>query len=138
MAIVTCNKCGRPLTDAISIAHKLGPVCRVNKKLEGMGSGNLFAMRAEYNYKIDDNLVYIEDTGGWKSVTNDMENVLADIAKDNKISCKKIMHKDSDGIWDGVRANISVVDNKVSVSGIEFYPITETDFQKAKEKILSK
>lgn len=103
-----------------------------------MGSGNLFAMRAEYKYKIEDNLIFIEDAGGWKSVTNDIENVLADIAKDNNISGKKIMYKDSDGIWDEVRANISVVDNKVSVSGIEFYPITETDFQKAKEKILNK
>lgn len=107
-----------------------------------MNNGNLFANRSEYTYCSDGDILSIEDSGGMKSVTNDIENVLADIAIQFDISKKRIMYKDSDGIWDEVRAKIEVKKemgrDRVSISGLEFLPLTETDFGKAKEKLLSK
>ena len=138
----TCSRCGKVLTDSISISLRLGPVCRVSRKTENMNNGNLFANRSEYKYAVEGNILWIEDKGGMKSVTNDIENVLADIATLQDISGKRIMYKDSDGIWDQVAANITVKKvmgkDTVHVSGLEFFPITETDFGKAKEKLLSK
>lgn len=120
----------------------MGPVCRVSRKIENMNNGNLFASRAEYNYDIDRDVLWISDKGGMKSVTNDIENILADIAILQDISRKKIMYKDSDGIWDEVRAKIEVKEraggNSVSITELEFLPITERDFGKAKEKLLTK
>lgn len=120
----------------------MGPVCRVKKKMEGMNNGNLFASRAEYEYDVEGSVLWIEDKGGMKSVTNDIENILSDIAILQDISRKKIMYKDSDGIWDEVRAKIEVKRemgrNRISISGLEFLPLTETDFGKAKEKLLTK
>lgn len=136
--LAVCSVCGKALSDPISIAHKTGPICRLNKKLQNMNSGNLFANRAEYDYKVEGSILWIEDKGGMKSVTNDIENVLADIAKDRGISNKKIMYKDSDGIWDEVRAKITTKGKDVSISNLEFFPITETNFHKAKEKLLAK
>lgn len=141
-ASATCSKCGKSLSDPISISFRLGPVCRLNKKLENMNNGNLFASRAEYEYDIEGSILWIADKGGMKLVTNDIENILADIAKDQDISRKKIMYKDSDGIWDEIRATIATkkVEGKdvVSISNLEFLPITEKEFSKAKEKLLSK
>lgn len=140
--MANCVKCGKPLTDPISIAHKLGPVCRLNKKMENMNNGNLFAARAEYTYDVEGSMLWIEDKGGLKSVTNDIENILVDIAMIQDISKKKIMYKDTDGIWDGITATIisKKVEgkNSVSISNLDFFPITEKEFKKAKEKLLSK
>lgn len=132
----TCSKCGKPLTDPVSIAARLGPVCRLNRKLENMHNGNLFANRSEYDYGIEGDVVWIRDIGELKSVTNDMENVLADISKEHDISRKKIMYLDSDKVWDGVTATISKSESgSVHVTNLGFFPITETDFLKAKEKL---
>lgn len=141
-ALASCSVCGKTLTDPISIAFKTGPVCRLNKKLENMNSGNLFAARAEYAYDVEGSILWIEDKGGLKTVTNDIENILVDIALIQNISKKRIMYKDSDGIWDGINATITTknVDgkNKISISNLDFFPITEKEFGKAKEKLLSK
>ena len=107
-----------------------------------MNNGNLFANRSEYEYAVEGNVLWISDKGGMKSVTNDIENVLADIAILEDISSKRIMYKDSDGIWDEVRAKVEVKEraggNSISVTELEFLPLTERDFGKAKEKLLSK
>lgn len=136
----TCSVCGKTLTDPVSRAFGTGPVCRLNKKLENMNSGNLFANRAEYEYDVEGGILWIEDKKGLKTVTNDIENILRDIAMIHDISNKKIMYKDSDGIWDGIRATITnkkvMGENTVSISDLDFFPLTETDFVKAKEKLL--
>lgn len=139
MRSVTCSICGKPLTDSISISFKIGPICRVKKKAQDMNTTNLFSSRAEYDYAIEGNILWIEDLNGMKSVTNDIENVLVDIAKNEDIVNKKIMYKDSEGIWDGIKANITHAENgSVLVNKLEFFPLTETDFNRAKEKLLSK
>lgn len=64
--------------------------------------------RAAYSYQVieKDNrkIVLIEDQdSGGMSVTNDIENVVADIAFLEEIEPEKclIIYQDSDGIWDG-------------------------------------
>jgi|GEM_PF-2091358 hypothetical protein len=140
----TCNCCGKPLTDEISIALGLGPVCRVKRKDLAMAdkTGNLFANRAEYTFEVDEKskVIAIQDSGGAKSVTNDIENILKDITyhpqyKDNPDLMKgyKIMYMDSMGIWDCVKFEIS----NGSISKVRFFPLTEKDFNKAKAKLIS-
>lgn len=135
-----CNCCGKPLSDPVSVELGIGPVCRVQNKLQEFGekSGNMFANRSKYQYEVFRNVLCITDEGGYKSVTNDMENVLQDILNDIEageekfdMSKGKIMYKDSMGIWDGV--NVTLSGSKIS--GISFYPLTEKDFNKALEKI---
>lgn len=107
-----------------------------------MNNGNLFASRAEYSYDVEGSILWIEDKGGMKSVTNDIENILVDISMIQDISKKKIMYKDSDGIWDGITATITTKKvggkNVISIRKLDFFPITEKNFGKAKEKLLSK
>lgn len=107
-----------------------------------MNSGNLFANRAEYEYDVEGSILWIEDKGGLKTVTNDIDNILKDIAMIQDISKKKIMYKDSDGIWDGISATITTKnvngEKTVSISNLDFFPLTEKEFGKAKEKLLEK
>ncbi|HET6558089.1 MAG TPA: DUF6011 domain-containing protein [Prolixibacteraceae bacterium] len=128
----TCSCCGKPLEDPISVQFGIGPVCRVAKKLKEMSerSGNLFANRAEYDYGIQGEVIWIVDNGGLKSVTNDMENILADIIREEEIDlCRyKIMYQDSMGIWDGVRIGSS--------GSVTFFPIGEVKQHHAKNKLL--
>lgn len=123
-----CNCCGKPLSDPVSIDFGIGPICRVKKKtIEQLErTGNLFSNRSDYSFGIDGPVLWIVDNNGPKSVTNDMENVLAELAKTNVLTNYRIMYKDSMGIWDGVKPN-----------PVTFFPITETEYRKAKEKILA-
>lgn len=103
----------------------------------GDKTGNIFSNRAEYEWWIDkttgDNILCIEDKCGLKSVTNDIENIFDDILeKGISPSDYPIMYKDSMGIWDGIR--ILYVEGRVK---IEFFSLTEKEFSKAKEKLLT-
>lgn len=130
----TCNCCGKPLSDPVSVDVGMGPICRVKKKVGEMNerSGNMFAPRADYDYDLAGDVLWIIDRGGFKSVTNDIENVLKDIEAvigPENLKRKKIMYRDSMEIWDGVR---------VSENGVvSFFPLTERDAMKAREKLLS-
>jgi hypothetical protein len=126
--------------------HGIGPICRVSKKVEDYEekTQNLFANRAEYDYGFDGRILWIEDLGGLKSVTNDIENILADIAILHGVSMikgKHIMYKDSMGIWDGINAEVTEIERfgtaSISVNRISFFPITEIDKRKAKQKLLT-
>lgn len=62
--------------------------------------------RSDYAYDIDkaNKVVFIEDLNrGRMSVTNDIENVIVEIANDEnfEVDSMKWVYKDSDGIWDG-------------------------------------
>ncbi len=63
--------------------------------------------KANYDYEIQDGILWIEDLNqGGMSVTNDMENVLMEIAAENeihKLIDLGIMYKDSLGYWDRVK-----------------------------------
>lgn len=136
--IAACYCCGKALTDPISADLGIGPVCRVkNKEAEhGEKTINMFANRADYDWGIRGEVLYITDKGGLKSVTNDIENVLGDISEFMEfgdMKKMKIMYRDSAGIWDGIRP----VFNGTRVQNVSFFPLTERDFNKAFEKLIT-
>lgn len=92
----------------------------------------MFAPRADYEYDLAGDVLWIIDRGGYKSVTNDMENILQEIGEvigPDQLRKKKIMYRDSMQIWDGVRLSENGV--------VSFFPLTERDSMKAREKLLA-
>jgi len=86
--------------------------------------------KSDYTYRIDGNILFIEDENrGNMSVTNNIENVLDEIAKELNTSMQnyRVVYRDSDGNIDGV----SIKDGQF----LNFYYIGETDFYAAKLKI---
>ncbi len=141
-----CSSCGKSLTDPVSVELGIGPVCRTQNKIRELEEKtiNMFANRSRYDWGItpDGKVLYITDEGGLKSVTNDMENVLRDITETIAIRDLKnlrIMYRDSIGIWDGVRVSFTenLVTDDMAITCVAFYPLTERDFGKAKDKILT-
>lgn len=66
---------------------------------------------SDYTYKIESfagrNVLVIEDLNlGNKSVTNDIENILATVSKAEKLTPEEhmIVYMDSEGTWDGFDA----------------------------------
>ncbi|GAA4461804.1 hypothetical protein GCM10023189_37710 [Nibrella saemangeumensis] len=85
--------------------------------------------RADYTYTVTDNIIAIVDLDlGNRSVTNDIENVLADIrAEIGDLAGYAVIYRDSMGRWDGVRL----------VNGIVyFYGLNERDQEKAANRLL--
>lgn len=149
IALAYCRICGRPLTDPVSVELSIGPICRITGKLESMNekTGNMFANRSEFDYghDVQSDCIWIIDKGGMRTVTNDIENVLKDIAtnlgEDAFRTTKKIMYKDAFEIWDGIDAEFEFHSapsghREARIRKIEFFPLTEKDFDKAKEKLI--
>jgi hypothetical protein len=85
--------------------------------------------RADYTYTVDGNIIAIIDLDlGSRSVTNDMENVLAEIrAELGDLAGYSIIYRDSMRRWDGVRL----------VNGVtHFYGLNEEDPQMAMRHLL--
>lgn len=59
--------------------------------------------RAKYTYTIEDGFIAIIDQDCGMSVTNDIENVIAEIEKKENIHWidYKIIYQDTEYIWDG-------------------------------------
>ncbi len=60
--------------------------------------------RADYVYTLTDDILSIIDLDrGGKSVTNDIDNIIADVSEIEDIDPSeiKVIYRDSDGIWDG-------------------------------------
>lgn len=133
LAVSSCYCCGKPLSDPISVSLGIGPVCRAKIKINGMNdkNENLFSNRAIYDYNIDERrkIIAINDLGTVeKSVTNDIENVIADLINNGiDVNQYNIIYRDSMKIWDGIHTR----DGKFK----DFYSINETDFEKACLKI---
>ncbi len=87
---------------------------------------------ATYDYKILEGFLFIEDRGevGRLSVTNDMEDVLKKIKDEvgDEIHKLKVIYKDSEGIWDGVRFKRADDENLVLT---DFVILNEKDLEKA-------
>jgi hypothetical protein len=86
--------------------------------------------QADFTYKITPTTIAITDTGkGSRSVTNDIEAVLRKIEywHQGSIAAFKIIYRDEEGVWDGVRW-----DGRTAA----FFAIRETDEEKAMEKLL--
>lgn len=125
-----CKICGKSLSDEISVKNGIGPICRINLKEKAMleKTGNLFTEHAKYSFRIDGHILAITDLNGAVSVTNDLKHVLNEIKEDlpKNLYIYKIMYKDSFGIWDGIR-----------YPELSFFSINETDYIKAKTKLLN-
>ena len=122
---VACTICNKPLSDPISVDLGIGPVCRVSAKNHREMSENLFAPRAEYGWDVIGDVLCIEDLNGAKSVTNDMENILRDLLHDISMP-RKIIYKDSMGVWDGVDFTNGMV---------RFYSLNERRMEDALAKV---
>jgi hypothetical protein len=86
--------------------------------------------QADFTYSIRPNAISIIDTGkGKTSVTNDIEAVLRKIEywHQGSIARFKIMYRDKNGVWDGVRWD----GNKHP----SFFAIRETDEKRAMGKL---
>ncbi len=60
--------------------------------------------RADYVYTLTDDILSIIDLDrGGKSVTNDIENIIADVSEIEDVDPAdlKVVYRDSEGIWDG-------------------------------------
>lgn len=69
-------------------------------------------------------IVAVTDLNGGVSVTNDIENVVADLVKaGHDFKCKRLIYCDSEGHWDGV----CVVENKFS----RFVPLGRSNKEEA-------
>lgn len=149
---MTCNHCGKPLTDPVSIERGIGPDCW-RKRLEEnrTHTGNLFGNQADYSWGIDGNIIWLKDNGGpGRSLTNDMENALARIQAeiDQPLNAYTIIYRDSDGTWDGVRLErfdlkATLIDAEWLADGrypnywsqgldVDFYYIGAKTYEKAK------
>lgn len=86
--------------------------------------------RSDYTYTVEENLIAIVDLDqGNRSVTNDIENVLADLRADvGDLGGYFVIYRDSMGRWDGVRQRPSGL--------VDFYPLGETDPEQAARRLL--
>lgn len=85
--------------------------------------------RADYSYTVEGSVIAIVDLDqGSKSVTNDIENVLADIRTElGDLAGYAVIYQDSMGRWDGVRQK---------GHSVEFYSLNERDQQQAASRLL--
>ncbi len=89
-----------------------------------------FSHPAQYDIKVINNTVVITDLDkDGTSVTNDIINVIDDIhASHTDLTQKKVIYRDSDKMFDGVAVNPKGQFDY-------FYPIRETDLNKALSKV---
>lgn len=59
-------------------------------------------MRARYDARVEDGAVVLEDIGGGRSVTNDAEAVVADLAARGFDLTLPVIYRDTMGAWDGI------------------------------------
>lgn len=125
-----CRCCGKALTDPVSVDLGVGPVCRITSKTRQSQerTENLFAHRASYTHDVVQGVVCITDLDGPKSVTNDAENVVADLVRAGVIlPTTPVIYRDTMGVWD-----------ELVVTGgrfVGFRPVTERDQAAAVAKI---
>jgi hypothetical protein len=87
---------------------------------------------ADFTYSISGNVISIVDLDlGNRSVTNDFESVLRKIEHyhQGSIGGFRIMYRDSEGFWDGIRW-----DGKSA----SFFPLRETEEGRARNKLLNR
>ena len=57
-------------------------------------------LRAVYSRTVHGHVIAIVDHDGPRSVTNDADNVIADLAADFHLSKYRVIYRDTRGIWD--------------------------------------
>jgi len=84
--------------------------------------------RAIYSRTVHSNVIAIIDYDQGKSITNDAENVIADLAASFDLSKYHVIYRDTRGIWDGL-----LVDRTGRFAG--FSAINERDLPAALAKL---
>jgi hypothetical protein len=90
-----CKICHKRLTETLSVKLGIGPVCRMNRKMQQSGD-DLFNRdeRACYDYNIVDN-------ARGRTVTNDAARVIADLIADGlDLTTHPVIYRDTGGVWD--------------------------------------
>jgi hypothetical protein len=59
-------------------------------------------LRAVYSRAVHGDVIAIVDLCGGKSVTNDVENVIADLEAQFDLSKYRVIYRDTRGIWDQI------------------------------------
>ncbi|WP_181307960.1 hypothetical protein [Rufibacter sp. XAAS-G3-1] len=89
------------------------------------------ARQSDFDYSFNGDILTIRDLDkGNKSVTNNIDNILAYINQFIPVSDYLVMYLDSSGIWDGVAVQ--------EISGsfsCRFFPLNEKDYDKAVVKM---
>ncbi|MDX2248242.1 MAG: DUF6011 domain-containing protein [Bacteroidia bacterium] len=105
----TCNRCGKPLKDPVSIEAGLGPICRIRNKVDIKNNRqtNLFSHRAKYTWGIDEDILWLKESPDnlGRSLTNDIENCLLELTHELPDQLHKftIIYRDSNDTWDMLR-----------------------------------
>lgn len=94
-----CKVCGKPLTDELSMRAGMGPICRQNA---GPRTADLFTSRSDFTVEQDGDVLIIRDLDrGGRSVTNDGDGVIMDLAKRGLLKDgMRVIYRDSSGEWD--------------------------------------
>jgi hypothetical protein len=106
-----CGKCGKGLTNPVSIATGFGPQCRIQLKISAKQHdelGDLFMLEhAKFKYALHGDVLVILDLNEGKSVTNDIEWVLAEIFSTSlkPTLLHGVIYQDSMGVFDLVQIN---------------------------------
>ena len=98
----SCEVCGKPLSNFVSVKLGIGPVCRGKGKIQ---MGLPFEDHAGYEVISDnDQFIYLKDSGHnqFKTVTNDAEYILSRLNEEYGIGNKRIFYKDSSGEIDEI------------------------------------
>src|SRR5690242_17757597 len=83
--------------------------------------------RAVFSYQVYGNVVAVIDHDRGRSVTNDAENVIADLAQQFDLTKFRVIYRDTRGVWDELLAK----DGRFA----GFHFINERDLDKALVKL---
>lgn len=146
-----CSNCHKPLSDPISVRLGMGPVCRVLLKTQEYEKGgsqmDFFKEGADYDYQFRENgkvLAITDLDRGNRSVTNDIENVLAKIAAQEKTTPTELLHgrlviyRDSRGVWDGIEATVLNAGGKAEAFSCQFYAVNKESVEEAVQAAINR
>lgn len=86
--------------------------------------------RASYTVRVEDGAIVVEDMDRGRSVTNDAENVIADLREQGMDLSLPVIYRDTTGRWDGLKVH----DGRFA----GFYPLNSpgsTDYAEARAKL---
>lgn len=95
-----CRSRGRPPTDPQSTEAGIGPV-RAGERRRFVDEGGV-VMRASYTVRFHDGAVIVEDRDQGRSVTNDAENVVAELRERGFDLAMPVIYRDTMGLWSGL------------------------------------
>lgn len=103
-AVCTC--CGRELSNPASVEAHMGPICRGKDHAKDHAKDHPKEQpemhRARYTTRLKDGVIVLEDLDQGRSVTNDAELVIRDLAERGFDLSLPIIYRDTLGCWSGL------------------------------------